>query len=223
MSCECVFYLVVVGGGFVGFWVICVLVCECICIILVDCCNYYLFQLLLYQVVIVGLFVLDIVVLLCYIFGYQCNVEVCFGEVVVIDKQVWQICMVDGSMLDYDSLLLVIGVIYVYFGNDQWVDDVFGLKMLDDVIVLCCKLLLVFECVEVELDLVKKVVWLSFVIVGGGFIGVELVGILVEIVCYMLCNEFCYIDLVSVKVWLVEVGLCVLFLFLDVFLLKVCC
>lgn len=120
-------------------------------------------------------------------------------------------------------LMFCIGVMYVYFGYDEWVVDVLGLKILDDVIVLCCKLLFVFECVEVELDLVCKVVWFSFVVVGGGLIGVELVGMLVEIVCYILCNEFCYIDLVSVKVCLVEVGLCVLFSFFEVLLLKVCC
>lgn len=56
---------------------------------------------------------------------------------------------------------------------------------------------------------------LIFVVIGVGFIGVEMVGIIVELVyCILLC-EFCRMDICKVCILLVEVGLCILFVFSE--------
>lgn len=220
MSRERVPHLVVVGGGFAGLWATRALARERIRITLVDRRNHHLFQPLLYQVATAGLSAPDIAAPLRHILGHQRNVEVRLGEVVAIDKQARQIRMADGSMLDYDSLLLATGATHAYFGNDQWADDAPGLKTLDDAIALRRKLLLAFERAEAEPDPAKKAGWLSFAIVGGGPTGVELAGTLAEIARHTLRNEFRHIDPASAKVRLVEAGPRVLSSFPEVLSLK---
>ncbi|HIE4563847.1 TPA: NAD(P)/FAD-dependent oxidoreductase [Stenotrophomonas maltophilia] len=220
MSRERVPHLVVVGGGFAGLWATRALARERIRITLVDRRNHHLFQPLLYQVATAGLSAPDIAAPLRHILGHQRNVEVRLGEVVTIDKQARQICMADGSTLDYDTLLLATGATHAYFGNDQWADDAPGLKTLDDAIALRRKLLLAFERAEAEPDPAKKAAWLSFAVVGGGPTGVELAGTLAEIARHTLRNEFRHIDPASAKVRLVEAGPRVLSSFPEVLSLK---
>lgn len=76
-------------------------------------------------------------------------------------------------------------------------------------------MLLVFECVEMMWDEVEWEWLLSFVIVGGGLMGVEMVGVLVELVWWVLVDDFCCIDLMCVWVYLVEVVLWLLLMFLE--------
>ena len=213
-------HLVIVGGGFAGLWATRALASERIRITLVDRRNHHLFQPLLYQVATAGLSAPDIAAPLRHILGHQRNVEVRLGEVTRIDKQARSVQLVDGTSLEYDTLLLASGATHAYFGHDEWAKDAPGLKTLDDAIALRRKLLLAFERAEAEPDPEKKAAWLSFAVVGGGPTGVELAGTLAEIARHTLRNEFRHIDPASAKVRLVEAGPRVLSTFPDVLSLK---
>ncbi|KIP83362.1 MULTISPECIES: NAD(P)/FAD-dependent oxidoreductase [unclassified Stenotrophomonas] len=213
-------HLVIVGGGFAGLWAARALASERIRITLVDRRNHHLFQPLLYQVATAGLSAPDIAAPLRHILGHQRNVEVRLGEVTRIDKQARSVHLVDGTSLEYDTLLLASGATHAYFGHDEWAKDAPGLKTLDDAIALRRKLLLAFERAEAEPDPEKKAAWLSFAVVGGGPTGVELAGTLAEIARHTLRNEFRHIDPASAKVRLVEAGPRVLSTFPDVLSLK---
>ncbi|MEN5424945.1 NAD(P)/FAD-dependent oxidoreductase [Stenotrophomonas pennii] len=213
-------HLVIVGGGFAGLWATRALASERIRITLVDRRNHHLFQPLLYQVATAGLSAPDIAAPLRHILGQQRNVEVRLGEVSRIDKQARSVRLVDGTSLEYDTLLLASGATHAYFGHDEWARDAPGLKTLDDAIALRRKLLLAFERAEAEPDPEKKAAWLSFAVVGGGPTGVELAGTLAEIARHTLRNEFRHIDPASAKVRLVEAGPRVLSTFPDVLSLK---
>lgn len=213
-------HLVIVGGGFAGLWATRALASERIRITLVDRRNHHLFQPLLYQVATAGLSAPDIAAPLRHILGHQRNVEVRLGEVTRIDKQARSVQLVDGTSLDYDTLLLASGATHAYFGHDEWAKDAPGLKTLDDAIALRRKLLLAFERAEAEPDPEKKAAWLSFAVVGGGPTGVELAGTLAEIARHTLRNEFRHIDPASARVRLVEAGPRVLSTFPDVLSLK---
>ena len=213
-------HLVIVGGGFAGLWATRALASERIRITLVDRRNHHLFQPLLYQVATAGLSAPDIAAPLRHILGQQRNVEVRLGEVSRIDKQARSVRLVDGTSLEYDTLLLASGATHAYFGHDEWAKDAPGLKTLDDAIALRRKLLLAFERAEAEPDPEKKAAWLSFAVVGGGPTGVELAGTLAEIARHTLRNEFRHIDPASAKVRLVEAGPRVLSTFPDVLSLK---
>lgn len=213
-------HLVIVGGGFAGLWATRALASERIRITLVDRRNHHLFQPLLYQVATAGLSAPDIAAPLRHILGHQRNVEVRLGEVTRIDKQARSVQLVDGTSLEYDTLLLASGATHAYFGHDEWAKDAPGLKTLDDAIALRRKLLLAFERAEAEPDPEKKAAWLSFAVVGGGPTGVELAGTLAEIARHTLRNEFRHIDPASARVRLVEAGPRVLSTFPDVLSLK---
>jgi len=213
-------HLVIVGGGFAGLWATRALASERIRITLVDRRNHHLFQPLLYQVATAGLSAPDIAAPLRHILGHQRNVEVRLGEVTRIDKQARSVQLVDGTSLEYDTLLLASGATHAYFGHDEWAKDAPGLKTLDDAIALRRKLLLAFERAEAEPDPEKKAAWLSFAVVGGGPTSVELAGTLAEIARHTLRNEFRHIDPASARVRLVEAGPRVLSTFPDVLSLK---
>jgi len=213
-------HLVIVGGGFAGLWATRALASERIRITLVDRRNHHLFQPLLYQVATAGLSAPDIAAPLRHILGHQRNVEVRLGEVTRIDTQARSVQLVDGTSLEYDTLLLASGATHAYFGHDEWAKDAPGLKTLDDAIALRRKLLLAFERAEAEPDPEKKAAWLSFAVVGGGPTGVELAGTLAEIARHTLRNEFRHIDPASARVRLVEAGPRVLSTFPDVLSLK---
>ena len=213
-------HLVIVGGGFAGLWATRALASERIRITLVDRRNHHLFQPLLYQVATAGLSAPDIAAPLRHILGHQRNVEVRLGEVTRIDTATRSVQMLDGTTLDYDTLLVASGATHAYFGHDEWARDAPGLKTLDDAIALRRKLLLAFERAEAEPDPEKKAAWLSFAVVGGGPTGVELAGTLAEIARHTLRNEFRHIDPASARVRLVEAGPRVLSTFPDVLSLK---
>ena len=199
-------HLLVVGGGFAGLWAIRALAKAPVRITLLDRSNHHLFQPLLYQVATAGLSAPDIAAPLRHILRRQRNVEVRLGEATTIDPARRRVVLADGSVLDFDCLLLATGATHAYFGNDAWAAHAPGLKSLDDALQLRRKLLLAFERAEACTDPAERAAWLSFAIVGGGPTGVELAGTLAEIARHTLRDEFRHIDPASARVRLVEAG-----------------
>jgi len=199
-------HLLVVGGGFAGLWATRALADAPVRITLVDRHNHHLFQPLLYQVATAGLSAPDIAAPLRHILREQANVEVRLGTVVALDPDARRVRLGDGTVLDYDYLLLASGATHAYFGNGQWARHAPGLKTLDDAVYLRRKLLMAFEHAEAETDPQARAAWLSFAIVGGGPTGVELAGTLAEIARHTLKNEFRHIDPQLARVRLIEAG-----------------
>lgn len=199
-------HLVIIGGGFAGLAAARALARAPLRITLIDRRNHHLFQPLLYQVATAGLSSPDIAAPLRHILRRQANVSVRLDEVSAIDKSARQLQLGDGSVLDYDLLLVASGATHAYFGNDAWATHAPGLKTLDDALLLRRKLLLAFERAEREPDPERRAAWLSFVVVGAGPTGVELAGTLAEIARHTLKDQFQHIDPGAARVRLVEAG-----------------
>ena len=198
--------IVIVGGGFAGLWATRALRNAPVSILLIDRANHHLFQPLLYQVATAGLSSPDIAAPLRHILRAQKNVEVRLATVDRIEPDSRRLRLGDGSLVDYDTLLLASGATHAYFGHDDWAPHAPGLKTLDDALLLRRRLLLAFERAEAEADPERRKAWLSFAIVGGGPTGVELAGTLAEIARHTLKREFRHIDPASARVRLVEAG-----------------
>ena len=199
-------HLLVIGGGFAGLWATRALARAPLRITLLDRSNHHLFQPLLYQVATAGLSAPDIAAPLRHILRRQRNVEVRLGEAASIDAAGRRVELTDGTLLEFDYLLLASGATHAYFGNDAWAAHAPGLKSLDDALGLRRQLLLAFERAEACEDPDERAAWLSFAIVGGGPTGVELAGTLAEIARHTLKDEFRRIDPASARVRLVEAG-----------------
>jgi NADH dehydrogenase len=198
--------IVIVGGGFAGLWATRALHNAPVSILLIDRANHHLFQPLLYQVATAGLSSPDIAAPLRHILRHQKNVEVRLACVERVEPDSRRLRLDNGSVVEYDTLLLASGATHAYFGHDDWAPHAPGLKTLDDALLLRRRLLLAFEHAEAETDPEQRQAWLSFAIVGGGPTGVELAGTLAEIAKHTLKREFRHIDPASARVRLIEAG-----------------
>jgi NADH dehydrogenase len=78
--------------------------------------------------------------------------------------------------LEYDHLVLALGAISNYLGNDSVKAEAFDFKSLTDAIRIRNHVIDVFERAERETDPNLRKALLTFVIAGGGFAGAELAG-----------------------------------------------
>ena len=197
--------VVVIGGGFAGLSVVQGLRDAAVEILLIDRCNHHLFQPLLYQVATAGLAAPSIAAPLRHILRRQKNVTVLLGDVQSIDADAKSL-IVDGSVFQYDFLIVASGVTHSYFGHDEWQPHAPGLKTLADALAMRARYLLAFEKAEAATTSADRQAWQTFVIVGGGPTGVELAGTMAEIARHTLKQEFRRIDPAASSVMLVEAG-----------------
>jgi NADH dehydrogenase len=198
--------VVIVGGGFGGLSAAKVLRGQPVRVTLLDRRNHHLFQPLLYQVATATLSPGDIASPIRWVFRRQQNLRVLLGEAAGIDVHARRITLADGAWIDYDYLIVATGSSHAYFGHDEWARYAPGLKTLEDAIEIRTRMLLAFERAERETDPVRQQQLLTFVIVGGGPTGVELVGTLAEIARQTLRDEFRSIDTSRARIVLVEAG-----------------
>lgn len=195
--------VVVIGGGFGGLSVAKDLRNEAVEVTLIDRRNYHLFQPLLYQVATAALSPADIAEPIRRILRHQKNAQVLLGAVseVNLDEQIvhW-----DGGALHYDYLVLAAGATHAYFGHDEWSARAPGLKTADDALEIRRRVLLAFESAEMEDDVEARRAELTFVVVGGGPTGVELVGALREIAVESIQRDFRRVDTATARIVLVE-------------------
>jgi NADH dehydrogenase len=197
--------VLIVGGGFGGLYAGRRLSRDArIDLTIVDRRNFHLFQPLLYQVATGALSPGEIAQPLRSIFRKRRNTTVLLGEAVGLDPVARQVAMSDGGPIPYDSLIVATGARHSYFGNDEWARFAPGLKSIDDATDIRRRILIAFEAAEREADPVRRVEWMTFVVVGGGPTGVELAGALGEIANDTLRRDFRSIDPTQARIVLVE-------------------
>ncbi|HEY4777634.1 MAG TPA: FAD-dependent oxidoreductase, partial [Candidatus Acidoferrales bacterium] len=171
--------VLILGGGFGGLSAAHKLKRAPVEVILLDRCNYHLFQPLLYQVATGSLSPANIAAPLRQILRRQKNTKVLLAEAVNIDVANRRVILSDGAE-SYDTLVVATGSTHQYFGHDEWEQFAPGLKTVEDATAMRRRILLAFEAAEREPDPAKLRAWMTFVIVGGGPTGAELAGALGE-------------------------------------------
>ena len=206
--------VVVVGGGFGGVNVSRVLAKTDVDVTLIDRTNHHLFQPLLYQVA-TGILPEGLIApALRRVVQKQKNTNVVLGDVVDIDvtaRTVWAVAP-DGARkaLPYDTLVVAAGATHAYFGHDEWAEFAPGMKTLEDARHLRNHILGAFEMADSATDPSVREAYLSFVVVGAGPTGVEVVGQIAELAHRVLPGDYRGIDTRQARIVLVEAAPAVL-------------
>jgi len=196
-------HVVVVGGGFGGIRVALGLAKIGVKITLIDRYNYHLFQPLLYQVATAGLSVDDIAYPIRAVFRSQKNVNFRLAQVTGVDFETKSVVMNTGA-IHYDYLVVAAGGMTNYFGMESVQKNSFGMKTLDESVIIRNQILSMFELAAHEHDADKRRALLTFVIVGGGPTGVESAGALAELIYHVLTQEYHKLNFKEVRIMLVE-------------------
>jgi NADH dehydrogenase len=200
--------VVIVGGGFGGFYAARALANAPVQISLVDQRNYHLFRPMLYQVA-TGLLAGDEVAPpLRVLFSEQKNVDVLMSAVTGVDVAKRTVLLHD-CQLEYDYLVLATGIHVNYFGHDEWKAIAPGLDSLAEADQIRSKLLTAFEeaermarCGNADPAVIAET--LTFVLVGGGTVGVELAGTIAEMANMALQHDFRHLRPGSAQIFLYE-------------------
>ncbi|HQY95030.1 NAD(P)/FAD-dependent oxidoreductase [Caldilinea sp.] len=195
--------VVIVGGGFAGLHAATSLRDAPVQVTLVDRRNFHLFSPLLYQVATGALSPANIAAPLRDVLKKQKNTRVLLGEVIDFDIANHKVILSDGE-LDYDTLIVAVGVRHHYFGNEHWEARAPGLKTIEDATEIRRRVLEAFEVAERETNRDEQEKWLTFVIIGGGPTGVELAGALGEIAHHTLRHNFRQVDPSLARIILLE-------------------
>ncbi|NOX66831.1 MAG: FAD-dependent oxidoreductase, partial [Chlorobi bacterium] len=200
-------HIIIIGAGFGGLYAAKKLLKgnNDLHITIIDKRNFHLFQPLLYQVAAAQLSPEDIAYPVRTIFEKYKNVTVLKEKVTSVDLD--KNCInVECGNLYYDKLIISVGVMPDYFGNENWKQAAPPLKTLEDALKIRGKVLNVFERAESEMLHPCDEYPLNFVIIGAGPTGIELSGALAELRKYTLKNEFRRIRPERAKIYLVEAG-----------------
>ena len=200
--------VVVVGGGFGGLNAVRGLSGAPVQVTLIDKRNCHLFRPMLYQVASSLLSPDEIAVPLRGVFSSQRNVEVLMDEVVGVDPAN-RLVRLNNRDIPYDFLILSTGIHYNYFGHDEWREIATPLESLEEADIIRMKVLTALERAEnlaasgtASAEAIRRE--LTFVLVGGGTVGVEMAGTLAEMFHMALKRDFRHIDLTSARILLYE-------------------
>ncbi len=199
--------VVIIGSGFGGLFAAKHLKRADVDVTLIAKTTHHLFQPLLYQVATGILSVGEIAPATRMILRKQKNAEVLLGEVVGIDlknKTVTSKLLDWERVIPFDSLIVAAGAQQSYFGNDQFEAFAPGMKTVDDALELRGRILGAFEAAEVTTSEAERERRLTFVVVGAGPTGVEVVGQIAELADRTLAGAFRAIDPTEARVILVE-------------------
>jgi NADH dehydrogenase len=200
--------VIIIGGGFGGLYAARALNRAPLSVTLLDKRNYHLFRPMLYQVATGLLSGDEIAGPLRSILSRQSNIEVMLEEVIGIDIHERRVRLRENE-LPYDFLIIATGIQYNYFGHDDWQQFARGLASLEDADAIRGKVLLAFERAEqmaalehAPADEIQQ--QLTFVLVGGGTVGVEMAGTLAEMANMALAHDFRHIDPRAAQILLCE-------------------
>jgi NADH dehydrogenase len=196
--------VVILGAGFGGLSAAKDLAKASVEVTVIDRRNYHLFQPLLYQVATAGLSPAEIAEPIRGILRRQANARVLLGRVQGVDRQAREVLLEDGRRIAFDSLIVATGARHAYFGHDEWEAFAPGLKKIDDATHIRRRILLAFERAEMATDEESKKRLLTFIVIGAGPTGVEMVGAMAELAKMALAADFRTIDPRQASILLVE-------------------
>ncbi|HEX6549182.1 MAG TPA: NAD(P)/FAD-dependent oxidoreductase, partial [Gammaproteobacteria bacterium] len=198
--------IVIIGGGFAGLQVAKKLGGDPrLEITLLDRNNHYVFQPMLYQVATAALSPTEIACPIRNVLAGYRNVTVLQANVTQLDLEKRQVTA-ESLQLPYDYLIVATGAENNYFGHDDWQPNATGLKSVFDAVTVRDRLLTAFERAEREPDETRRKQLLTFVVIGGGYTGIELAGAVAELARYTLAREFRRIHPALARVILIEAG-----------------
>lgn len=199
-------HVVVAGAGFGGLSAIQQLGRERgVRVTLIDRNNYHLFQPLLYQVAIAGLEAPQIAWPIRAMLRQYPNTRFLMGEVQGVDladKCVW----VDGKPISYDYFIVAAGSTSHDFGIPGVYEHAIPLKSLGDAMRIRDRVFSAAEEAVRTVDEARRQALLTFVVVGGGPTGVELIGALAELKRHVLARDYPEIASDEVRLVLLEAG-----------------
>src|SRR5215213_8472853 len=200
--------VVVVGGGFGGLTVTRELAGAPVDVTVVDRTNHQMFQPLLYQVA-AGLLPPGLIApALRNIIKNQGNARALLAEVYELDLDRRTVCAraPDGYPfeLPYDTLVVAAGATHSYFGKKEFAQYAPGMKTVEDARHLRDRILSAFEMAELATDPQERAEWLTFVVIGAGPTGVELVGQVAELAHSVLPRDYRSINTREARILLLE-------------------
>ena len=177
--------VVIVGAGFAGIYSALSVYKNCgsqVEITIINRTNYFLFTPMLHEVATGGLGHHQIVESIReIIYNKSINfLEATVSSVDVTKKEV----VTDNGNVPYDILVVALGATTNFFGTIGASEHAFVLKNLKDALNIRDRMIDTFEMASRETDIAKRRQLLSFVVVGGGATGVEIVTEMAE-----LCSE----------------------------------
>ena len=191
--------VLVVGAGFAGLATVSRLARGGLQVTLADRHIYSTFQPLLYQVATAGLAPSDVAYPLRS-FAHKYGAHFRHGELASVDPAARVAEFADGGRLDYDYLILGVGVTAGFYGITGAAEYSHALYTLHDASALRERILAGLE----ELSLASERQDVTVTIVGGGATGVELAGTLAELRNIGLPASYPDIDPQCVHIRLVE-------------------
>lgn len=183
--------IIIIGAGFAGLDAAHEFAKTSLDVLLIDRHNYHTFTPLLYQVATSGLDPSSIAYPIRSIFR-QPTIDFLLGTVTAINTtdKIVAVQTDDGLREErYDTLLLAAGSVTHYF-SEGIADNSFGLKDLNDAIVLRQHILRLFEKANRVTDDAERAALTTFVVVGGGATGIETAGALYELYNHVLTAEY---------------------------------
>ena len=200
--------VVVIGGGFAGLNATRALDGADVEVTVVDRTNHHLFQPLLYQVA-AGILPPGLIApALRSIIKRQANARALLAEVQTIDLATREVRTEapDGRPLNlsYDTLIVAGGATHSYFGRDDFAKYAPGMKTIEDARYLRDRVLSAFEMAELSTDPEERAELLTFVVIGAGPTGVELVGQIAELAHTVLTRDYRSFDTHDARIILLE-------------------
>jgi NADH dehydrogenase len=201
-------HVVVVGGGFGGLNAVRALDGADVEVTVVDRTNHHLFQPLLYQVA-TGILPPGLIApALRSVIKKQRNARALLADVQELDlaAKVVRAQGPDGRPVElpYDTLIVAAGASHSYFGKDQFAEFAPGMKTIEDARYLRDGILSKFEMAEIATDPAERAEWLTFVVVGAGPTGVELVGQIAELAHVVLPKDYRTVNTKEARIILLE-------------------
>ncbi len=200
--------VVIVGGGFGGLYTIRALAHADVDVTIIDRTNHHLFQPLLYQVA-AGILPPGLIApALRNVIRKQRNARAVMGDVseMDIEAKVVHATAPDGRAMElpYDTLVVAGGATHSYFGRDDFAEFAPGMKTVQDARRMRDAILLAFEMAELSADPQERAEWLTFVVIGAGPTGVELVGQIAELAHDVLPQDYRSVNTTEARILLLE-------------------
>ena len=199
--------IIIIGAGFGGLAVVNKLLRQSVDILLIDRNNFHTFTPLLYQVATCALDPSEIAYPIRGIYRKNRNISFLLGEVIAIHPQEKRVVVkTNGTSLDqyYDYLVVATGSVINFFGNESVEQFAFGLKNMQDTIILRNHILKLFEKAAWTKDNIEREAMTTMVVVGGGPTGLETAGALYELYNHVLSREYNRANSIRARVVLVE-------------------